>query len=49
MRSYIIERGMNNYWQLTLLEDGEPVGGGVGCETDYDDLVDIATDFCETV
>jgi hypothetical protein len=49
MRSYTLERGTVNYWVLTLYEDGEPVGGGVGTETDYDDLQDVGMDFCETV
>lgn len=49
MRSYTLERGTVNYWVLTLFEDGQAVGGGVGADVDYDDLVDIATDFCETV
>lgn len=49
MRSYTLERGTVNYWVLTLLEDGQPVGGGVGVEGDYDELLELANDFCETV
>ena len=49
MRSHTLERGTVNYWVLTLLEDGEPVGGGVGAESDYEDLEAAGLEFSETV
>lgn len=49
MRSYTLERGTVNYWVLTLFVDGEPSGGGVGAEGDYDELLELANGFCETV
>lgn len=45
MRTFTVERGEANYWQLTLYEDGVPVGGGVGAEADYDALVEAGRDF----
>ena len=49
MRTYTLERGLVNHWKLTLFEDGQEVGGGVGAESDYDSLLEVAHQFCETV
>lgn len=48
VRSYVLERGAANCWQLTLLEDGEAIGGAVGSEGDYEELLGVAEEFCET-
>jgi len=49
MRSFTLIRHTFHYWKLTLFEDGEEVGGGVGGLSDFDALTDIGLEFCETV
>lgn len=45
MRSYEIVRTASG-WKLTMYEDGEEVGGGVGGHDDYDFLLEQAHEFC---
>jgi hypothetical protein len=45
MRTYKIEPTATG-WKLTMYEDGEEAGGGVGAPEDYDYLLKQAQDFC---
>jgi hypothetical protein len=45
MRTYEIEPTATG-WKLTMYEDGEEVGGGVGGPDDYDFLLEQAAEFC---
>jgi len=46
VRTYTLVPGKANAWKLTLFEDGQEVGGGVGQEDDYQELLDEALLFC---
>lgn len=45
-RSYEIQPRPDGTWKLTLFEDNEEVGGGVGEQEDYEYLLDQAEEFC---
>lgn len=45
MRSYEISPTASG-WKLTMYQDGEEVGGGVGGMDDFDFLVEQAMSFC---
>lgn len=45
MRTYEIEPTATG-WKLTMYENGEEVGGGVGGSDDYDFLLEQAVEFC---
>ena len=45
MRTYEIEQTATG-WKLTMYEDGEEVGGGVGGLNDYEFLLEQAAEFC---
>jgi hypothetical protein len=45
MRAYDLTPTVTG-WKLTLYEDGQEAGGGVGGPDDFDFLLDQAEDFC---